>query len=132
MELHTAAPSGDTEDISWENHKAFVLKENPGKNGTETGLRGSGACIGRTGRMHSICKPGGTDYGRKELAEILNGFLEKLPVTQRRVFVCRYWYFDSVEDIAKRFGFGQSKVKMMLFRTRKKLKEILEKEGYQV
>ena len=69
---------------------------------------------------------------KKELAEILNGFLEKLPVTQRRVFVCRYWYFDSVEDIAKRFGFGQSKVKMMLFRTRKKLKEILEKEGYQV
>ena len=68
----------------------------------------------------------------KELVEILNGFLEKLPVTQRRVFVCRYWYFDSVEDIAKRFGFGQSKVKMMLFRTRKKLKEILEKEGYQV
>ena len=65
MELHTAAPSGDTEDISWENHKAFVLKENPGKNGTETGLRGSGACIGRTGRMYSICKPGGTDYGRK-------------------------------------------------------------------
>lgn len=46
--------------------------------------------------------------------------------------MCRYWYFDSVEDIAKRFGFGQSKVKMMLFRTRKKLKEILEKEGYQV
>ena len=53
----------------------------------------------------------------KELAEILNSFLEKLPVTQRRVFVCRYWYFDSVEDIAKHFGFGQSKVKMMLFYT---------------
>ena len=52
-------------NISWENHKAFVLKENPGKNGTETGLRGSRACTGRTGSMYAICEPGGTDYGRK-------------------------------------------------------------------
>ena len=63
-----------------------------------------------------------------ELAEILNDFLAGLPVDQRRVFVCRYWYFDSIRDIASRFGFTQSKVKMMLKRTREKLSERLKKE----
>jgi RNA polymerase sigma-70 factor (ECF subfamily) len=43
--------------------------------------------------------------------------------------MCRYWYFDTVADIAKQFGYGQSKVKTMLLRTRRKLKTYLEKEG---
>lgn len=64
----------------------------------------------------------------KELAGSINDFLETLKEDERRVFVCRYWYFDSIEDIAKRFGFTQSKVKMMLKRTRDKLQEKLEKE----
>lgn len=63
------------------------------------------------------------------LSEILNHFLGTLPVTERRVFVCRYWYSDSIDEICARFGFGQSKVKCMLMRTRKKLLERLTKEG---
>ena len=48
------------------------------------------------------------------------------------MFVCRYWYFDSIGEIAERFGFSQSKVKMSLKRTRDKLAIYLEKEGVNV
>lgn len=64
-----------------------------------------------------------------ELAEIINEFLRQLPIPERRVFLRRYWYFDSIADIASRYGFGESKVKMMLKRTRDKLEVQLQKEG---
>ena len=64
-----------------------------------------------------------------ELTQILNEFLRKLPKEERQVFVCRYWYLDPIADIAKRFGFTQSKVKSMLARTRMKLRATLTKEG---
>lgn len=64
-----------------------------------------------------------------ELTRILNEFLDDLSTAERRVFLCRYWYLDPVKDIAKRFSFGESKVKMMLKRTRGKLLDFLEKEG---
>lgn len=64
-----------------------------------------------------------------ELAKLIDAFLRTLPHAERSVFLCRYWYFDTVADIAKQFGFGQSKVKTMLLRTRRKLKTYLEKEG---
>ena len=69
------------------------------------------------------------DIDNRYLAECINIFLGKLKDSERDVFVCRYFYFDSIEDISKRFGYGNSKVKMMLKRTRDKLKEELEKEG---
>ena len=68
----------------------------------------------------------------KELTRILDAFLSSLPEAERRVFVCRYWHFDTVEEISERFGFSESKVKMMLFRTREKLKKRLEKENYPI
>jgi len=64
-----------------------------------------------------------------ELSRILRSFVQKLPQAERRIFVCRYWYLDPIADIAKAFGFSQSKVKSMLLRTRNKLKKELEKEG---
>ena len=64
----------------------------------------------------------------QELTEIMNRFLEGLPVTERRVFLRRYWYFDSIHDISSRFGYGDSKVKMMLKRTRDKLLQYLKEE----
>lgn len=64
-----------------------------------------------------------------ELTQLLNEFLRKLPKEERQVFVSRYWYLDPIADIAKRFGFSQSKVKSMLSRTRMKLRATLSKEG---
>ncbi len=76
--------------------------------------------------------PGGTTLNEqieaRELARKLDEFLGTLGVTERRVFLCRYWYFDPVRDIASRFGMGESRVKMMCLRTRKKLLLFLRKE----
>ncbi len=66
---------------------------------------------------------------RKELAQLINRFLDSLPATERRVFLSRYWYMDSIKDIAQNFGFSQSKVMSMLHRLRQKLRRRLE-EGY--
>ena len=68
-------------------------------------------------------------FERKQLTLLINRFLESLPETERRVFLCRYWYLDSVSDIASYYGFSDSKVASMLHRTRKKLRTVLEKEG---
>ena len=66
---------------------------------------------------------------RKQLAVVFNRFLDSLPETERRVFLCRYWYLDPIADIAGYYGFSVSKVTSMLHRTRKKLRTTLEKEG---
>lgn len=70
------------------------------------------------------------EYERKEIIRCYIAFLDALPVTERRVFLCRYWYVESVESIAEKFGFSQSKVKTMLHRTRAKLRRQLAEEGY--
>ena len=77
---------------------------------------------------------GTNDYAKEELdaqelANTINTFLKTLKEDERKVFVCRYFYFESIDDIAVRFMFTQSKVKMMLKRTRDKLKDYLVKEG---
>lgn len=64
-----------------------------------------------------------------ELAKIIDSFLAGLKAEERRVFVCRYWYLDPIAEICKQFGYGESKVKSMLLRTRGKLLKYLEKEG---
>ena len=64
-----------------------------------------------------------------ELAKVIDRFVMSLPSIQRRVFICRYWYLNSISAISRRFGFSQSKVKMMLHRQRMKLLDILEKEA---
>ncbi len=63
-----------------------------------------------------------------ELTALINRFLAGLPEERRRIFVCRYWYGDSISDIAKRFGAGEGKIKMQLMRLRGELKKMLEKE----
>lgn len=63
-----------------------------------------------------------------EITEILNAFLRELPTRDRQVFICHYWYCDSIKDISRQFGFTQSKVKMILSRTRQKLLDHLKKQ----
>ena len=65
---------------------------------------------------------------RKELAASMNRFLRELTVQERYVFVRRYWYLDSMADIAKNTGFSGSKVASMLLRLRGRLKKQLIKE----
>lgn len=65
-----------------------------------------------------------------ELSEMINRFVGSLDETERSVFVCRYWYFDPISEICARFGFSQSKVKSMLYRTRGRLLTFLKEEGF--
>lgn len=68
-------------------------------------------------------------YAQKQLSRVINRFLDGLPETQRRIFLCRYWYLDSISQIAGYYGFSNSKVTSMLHRMRGKLREVLEQEG---
>ena len=68
----------------------------------------------------------------EELGKILNRFLEGLSYDNRVIFLRRYWYLDTVAEIADRYGMTESKVKTSLHRTRAKLHSYLEKEGISV
>ena len=82
------------------------------------------------------CLPGGDDAASEleaqELRGIISDFLERCPEEQRNVFLCRYWFFDTIPEISVRFGFSQGKVKSILFRMREALKKRLQKEGYEL
>ena len=63
------------------------------------------------------------------IGKAISNFLRSENEVNRNVFMRKYYFFDSIGDISKRFGFSESKVKSMLFHTRNKLKEYLIKEG---
>ena len=65
-----------------------------------------------------------------ELAASISTFLAAERKLVRRVFVCRYFYCDKIDDIARMVGRSEGGIKAMLHRTRAKLKEKLMKEGW--
>ncbi|MGN0505332.1 MAG: RNA polymerase sigma factor [Lachnospiraceae bacterium] len=71
------------------------------------------------------------EMDRRELVTAINAFLAALPSVKRRMFVCRYWYADSISAIARQFDTTEGSVAMTLSRLRKQLKEYLtEQELY--
>ena len=64
-----------------------------------------------------------------ELGRSLDQFLRTLPQKDCCIFVRRYWYMDSLTDIAVRYHMAVGSVKSSLHRSRKKLKHYLEQEG---
>lgn len=70
----------------------------------------------------------------RETSDKYGALIEKFLKTQsadaRCVFVRRYWFFDPIAEIAKKYSFSESKVKTLLSRTRGKLKKYLNKEGW--
>lgn len=65
-----------------------------------------------------------------DLEKSVNCFLHTIDRETRIIFVRRYWYADSMKEIAARFGISESKVKSSLFRTRNKLRTYLQKGGF--
>ena len=59
----------------------------------------------------------------------LNGFLRRLPTRERKIFLGRYWYCQSIRSLAKAYGESEGNVKIVLHRTRLSLKAYLETEG---
>lgn len=64
------------------------------------------------------------------LRDLLNRFIWSLPKKTRNIFVRRYWYASSLAEIAEEYGMKESAVAMLMFRTRQKLREFLQKEGF--
>lgn len=65
-----------------------------------------------------------------ELERVILDFLHSLPVRECNLFLRRYWFADSISEIAKRYGMNENSVKTNLFRSRKKLKKFLEEEEF--
>ena len=68
----------------------------------------------------------------KELISAINVFLGTLSPDKRCIFVRRYWYADSVSDIAVRLGKKEGAVSMMLGRLRRQLRDYLTERGFSV
>ncbi|MBQ9032406.1 MAG: sigma-70 family RNA polymerase sigma factor [Parasporobacterium sp.] len=71
-------------------------------------------------------------YEEKELSRTINRFIEKLKQTDRVVFIRRYYFADSYEEIARAAGISEKNVSVKLTRIRSRLREYLQSEGYHI
>ena len=69
---------------------------------------------------------------QKELARAINEFLYSLKKRECNIFIRRYFYMATVEEISKAYLVSEANVLVILSRTRKRLKEFLESEGYSI
>ncbi|MBR2432298.1 MAG: RNA polymerase subunit sigma-70, partial [Clostridia bacterium] len=72
------------------------------------------------------------DYAVKELGEAIGRFLRTLSERDRDIFVAKYYFVSSVDEISEKLGLSSKYVWNILARTRIKLKNFLEKEGYSI
>ena len=68
---------------------------------------------------------------KKELVKLFDRFLATLSERDRDIFIRRYWYMDPIKAIADRHACGESKIKSVLARSRKKLYGLLKEAGYE-
>lgn len=68
----------------------------------------------------------------EDIGRLINRFLLEQKADVRNVFIRKYFFFDSVKEISKRYSFSESKVKNMLFNTRNRLRDYLTKEGISI
>ena len=95
--------------------------------------RGGGETMLVLDELHDCCTDPDTveqHIDRIALQETITEFLETLKPEQQTIFVQRYWYVCSIEDIAEDLGISRSKVSVTLMRTRQKLRKHLEQEGF--
>lgn len=71
-------------------------------------------------------------FDARELGRLIDVFLDTLNPDNRNLFLRRYWFGDSVKDVAKAFGLTQNAASVRLSRIRTQLKDYLLKEGYYV
>lgn len=72
------------------------------------------------------------DITDEDIGILISKFLRGQKEDVRNVFICKYYFFDSIGEIAERYSFTESKVKNMLFHTRNRLKNYLIKEGVEI
>ena len=70
------------------------------------------------------------EYAIRELTRILNKYLSELPERDATIFISRYYYSDSLEELSKMLGVSERTVSRMLLKLRQDLKQLLDEEGY--
>ena len=73
-----------------------------------------------------------TAYHAKELTQYIEEFLDGLNRTNRRLFVRRYWYMDSVRDLSVATGLNEGAVRTRLSRMRQELRKQLKEKGVMI
>ena len=71
-------------------------------------------------------------FEAEELGNAINAYLKTISADARRLFIGRYFFMDSLKDVARYCDMSESKAKTMLYRTRCGLKKFLEQEGYYI
>ena len=79
------------------------------------------------------CLPGGDVeqlIDARELGRTMDRFLKSKSRESRYIFIRRYWFGDSVGEIARTLKMQENAVSVRLNRMRTSLKDYLKKEGY--
>ncbi|MCQ2529060.1 MAG: sigma-70 family RNA polymerase sigma factor [Saccharofermentans sp.] len=71
------------------------------------------------------------DNESEVLGQLISKYLKTLPETTRNIFIGRYFHNDPLKEICAYYGFSETKVKSLLFRTRNGLRDYLAKEGFE-
>ena len=72
------------------------------------------------------------EFNRREFADVINSFVLSLPEKQRNIFLCRYWYADSISQISSYFKITENNVSVTLNRLRNKFRKYLEERGIEL
>jgi RNA polymerase sigma-70 factor (ECF subfamily) len=110
-----------TRNLALDRFKALCAEKRGGGQ-TELALSELRDCISSPDTPETVLE-------EKALAQAISTFLRLQPEEARRMFVLRYWYLESIEELAEELQVSPSKVKSSLSRTRKRLKTHLKKEG---
>lgn len=71
-------------------------------------------------------------WSARELGRSINRFLESVEPENRVIFIKRYWFSEPISEIAGAMKMSENHISVRLFRTKKKLKQYLAKEGIEV
>ncbi len=72
------------------------------------------------------------DLEDRDVGQLISDFLYGEDEVTRNIFIRKYWYFDSISVLSSRYGYSESKIKSLLFRTRNKLREYLTEKGVKI
>lgn len=103
----------------WRKHNA----KSRGSGQAALALEELGECVSPEGSPEQV-------VDAAELRRAINRFLKEQPIQRRQVFLRRYFYMEDIPTIAHRYDLKEVNVRMMLSRTRQKLKKFLTQEGY--
>ena len=113
-----------TRNLSLDRYKA-ARAEKRGGDSFPAALDELSACIPAQGGVEQT-------MDERELGRAIDRFLRTVPEKQCSLFLRRYWYAESIAQIAGRYAMKENTVKSMLFRTREQLRAFLQKEGIAV